>query len=147
MAFDELFFQINEIIQQSVRLSKEEVLADSRYSDVTASQLVYLEAVSALSSPTLSGLAARLKITRASASIAVNKLIENGFLVKVRARQDKRYCYLSLSEKGEALIKAEKRAFSHFADAIKHSLTKAEIEMIEKIFIKIINKYGTEIRV
>jgi DNA-binding MarR family transcriptional regulator len=142
MAFEELLFQTSEIIHNSLRQDREAVLNNSRYSAVTTSQLLYLEAVSAMNSPALSRLAARLKITDASASIAVQKLINNGFLVKVRSDQDRRYFYLSLSNKGEALIKAEKRAFSNFAAGVKNSLSGAEIEMIEAIFVKIIKKYG-----
>jgi DNA-binding MarR family transcriptional regulator len=141
MAFEGLLIQVDEIIHNSIQQYKEEILGNSRYSAVTAGQLYYLEAVSAMSNPTLSKLAARLKITKSSASIAIRKLIENGFLVKLRSSQDKRYYYFSLSDKGEALIKAEKRALSNFASSIKNSLTEAEIEMIEAIFVKIINKY------
>jgi DNA-binding MarR family transcriptional regulator len=141
MAFEGLLIQVDEIIHNSIQQYKEEILGNSRYSAVTASQLYYLEAVSAMSNPTLSKLATCLKITKSSASIAIRKLIENGFLVKLRSGQDKRYYYFSLSDKGEALIKAEKRALSNFASSIKNSLTEAEIEMIEAIFVKIINKY------
>ena len=141
MAFEGLLIQVDEIIHNSIQQYKEEILGNSRYSAVTAGQLYYLEAVSAMSNPTLSKLAARLKITKSSASIAIRKLIENGFLVKLRSSQDKRYYYFSLSDKGEALIKAEKRALSNFASSIKNALTEAEIEMIEAIFVKIINKY------
>jgi len=141
MAFEGLLIQVDELIHNSIQQYKEEILGNSRYSAVTAGQLYYIEAVSAMSNPTLSKLAACLKITKSSASIAIRKLIENGFLVKLRSSQDKRYYYFSLSDKGEALIKAEKRALSNFASSIKNSLTEAEIEMIEAIFVKIINKY------
>ena len=141
MKFEELFIQINEILHRSIQKFKEEIIGSGPYSEMTLSQLFYLEAVHSLGSPTLGELAKRLKVSNASASVGVQKLLKKGLLRKIQSSEDRRVFYISLSPDAKKLMKAEERAFADFIANIKSTLNEKEIRIVEEIFQKILNKY------
>lgn len=141
MKFEELFIQINEILHRSIQKFKEEIIGSGPYSDLTLSQLFYLEAIHALGSPTLGELAKRLKISNASASVGVQKLIKKGLLSKLQSSEDRRVCNIKLSPEAKKLMKAEERAFADFIANIKGALSEKEIRTVEEIFQKILDRY------
>ena len=105
------------------------------------SQLFYMEAVYHLGNPTLSELAAHLKISKASPTVVVQKLIEKGLVAKVRSEADQRVFHVRLSGRGRQLIEAEVNALADFAERIKQSLSKEEIKRLSRIFQKIVEDY------
>jgi DNA-binding MarR family transcriptional regulator len=141
MQFDELFIQINEILHQSIQKYKEEIIGSGTYSDITLSQLFYIEAIHTLGDSSVSELAKRLKISNASASVGVQKLLKKGLVAKVRSGNDKRVYNISLTQTGNKLIEAELKAFSDFIANIKNTLSDTEIMTVEAIFRKILDRY------
>lgn len=141
MQFEELLIQINEIFHKAITQYKEEMVGKSEFSDITVSQLFYLEAIYHLDNPTLSELADHLKVSKASATAAVQKLIRKGLAGKVQSSIDQRVYHVHLSGAGERLIEAEMRALAEFAQTIKSPLTDSEIKQLTKIFQKIISNY------
>lgn len=142
MEFEKLLIRINEILHRSIQKYKEDIIGNSDYSDITLSQLFYLEAVYSMERPTLGELARRLNITNASASVGVQKLQKRGLIQKSRSGEDKRAFNIALTSEGEKLIRAEASAFSEFASNIKNTLNNEETAMLESIFTKILNKYS-----
>lgn len=138
MEIIQLLIQINEVFHTHITRYKAEFIGTSNYSDVTVNQLVYLEAIATLGSPTVSQLAGHLKISRASASIGVAKLIAAGLAVKHRSADDSRVQHLALSKEGGALIAAEVKALSAFAENITGALSDEEIETLAEIFRKVL---------
>ncbi len=141
MQFEQVLIQINEIFHESITQYKEEMVGKSEFSDITVSQLFYLEAIYHLHNPTLSQLADHLKVSKASATAAVQKLIRKGLVSKTQSSTDQRVYHVHLSGAGERLIEAEMRALSEFAGNIKKSLTAHERKQLVKIFQKIISHY------
>lgn len=141
MEFDGLFIQINEILHESIQKYKEEIIGKSSYSDITLSQLFYMEAIHTLGSPSLGELAKRLKITNASASVGIQKLLKKGLITKAQSAVDKRIYNIRLSVTGKKLIASELKAFSDFTQNIKNTLSDKEIKTMEAIFRKILQKY------
>jgi DNA-binding MarR family transcriptional regulator len=141
MEFEQILLQINEIFHKSITQYKQEVIGKSEFSDVTVSQLFYLEAIYQLDSPTLSELADHLKVSKASATSAVQKLVKKGLAEKVQSSADQRVHYVHLSNDGLRLIEAEMHAMTGFADNITESLSDSETRQLMEIFQKIIAGY------
>ncbi len=141
MEFEKLLIQINEVLHKSIQKYKQEVVGNNSYSDITLSQLYYIEAVYNLGTPTVSELSSHLKITKASTSEGVRKLIDRGLLMKTQSSQDRRVFHLSLSESGLKLIEAEAGALSEFVSNIKNSLDDSEMYLMGEIFKKILKNY------
>ena len=142
MTFEQLLIQITEIIHKSVQNYKEELIRKSKFKDITLKQLFYLEAIYHLENPTIGGLASHLKVTNASTSNAVKKLISNGLVIKEISSSDQRSFNVSLSKKGLELIVAEEKAVKDFIAGIKNSISEKEMEVLIKIFQKVIYNYN-----
>ena len=141
MEFIKLLVQINEIFHRSMRRYKEEIVGKGDYTDVTVSQLIYLEAIFQMDSPTVSDLADYLDVSRASASIGVRKLIESGLATKTQSADDHRIHHVTLSERGTRLIEAEIRALSDFQERVTSALSDEEVAQLIEIFTKIVSRY------
>jgi DNA-binding MarR family transcriptional regulator len=142
MEFIQLLVQISEILHGYITRYKEEFIGKSKYSDVTVNQLIYLEAIFHLGDPTLSELADHLRISRASASVGVGKLAAAGLAQKTRSSADSRVHHVRLTKEGSALIQAEVKALSAFADRIKEALSEDEIKTLTEIFQKVVARGG-----
>ncbi|MBN2224709.1 MAG: winged helix-turn-helix transcriptional regulator [Deltaproteobacteria bacterium] len=135
----QLLIQITEIFHTSITRYKQEIVGRGKYSNVTVNQLIYLEAIFHLGGPTVSGLADHLKISKASASIGVQRLIKNGLVAKTQSADDSRVQYIHLSPEGTELIEAEVKAFADFADRVKDALTDDEVKQLVEIFGKVVS--------
>jgi DNA-binding MarR family transcriptional regulator len=81
MAFEDLLVQINERMHRSMQSFKREAIGRSEHTDVTIAQLYYVEALFRLKRPTLSELSTELGLSKASASVAIHKLIHKGLVM------------------------------------------------------------------
>jgi len=141
MEFIKLLIQINEIFHSSMKQYKEEIIGKGDYSDLTINQLIYLEAIFQLGSPTTSELSDHLKVSKASVSIGVQKLIKSGLVEKTQSPDDQRIHYINLSEEGKKLIDAEVRALADFSEKVRSALSDEEVSKLIEIFNKIISQY------
>ena len=141
MEFENLLIQIAEILHKSIDEYKQEIVRQSKYSDLTLSQQFYLEAIFQLGKPTLSELAQHLKISKASATTGVQKLIGKGLAIKNQSERDQRVFHVLLTDDGNKLMAAEIQAISDFTDKLENSLSDQEKKQLIRIFKKIIANY------
>ncbi len=137
MSENSAIIKINEIVHWRMENSKKDVLAKTQFFGLTVNLLTYVEAVYSLDSPSLGEVAHALNVSSASASVAINKLIDSGYIGKQRSTDDKRINNLHLTKKGERLINANKDAVGVFVDEINSVLTEKEKEAIEQIYMKL----------
>lgn len=88
---------------------------------LTLSQLQYLDAIFALGTPTLSLLARRLGVTKASATIGVNRLAALGYVLKNPSETDGRAIQVRLTAPGLRLAAAKGRALEAYAAQLEIS--------------------------
>ena len=81
--------------------------AGAGISRLTIHQYQYINAVYELGNPTITEIAKKLKITKASVTTGVNKLVDLGYLLKTRSSDDKRVLHVSLTESSGQLIQAK----------------------------------------
>lgn len=141
MEFIQLLIRINEIVHASMRRFKEEIIGRGDYPEVTVNQLIYLEAIFQMESPTVSDLADHLKVSKASASVGIGKLIKSGLAEKTTSPEDRRIHHISLSGEGKRLIEAEVKALSEFSERVRSALTEDEAKVLIEIFKKILSNY------
>jgi DNA-binding MarR family transcriptional regulator len=142
MEFEQLFLEISDIIHEYIVTNKENALKNSEFSDINMSQFYYLEAIYKLGNPTFSELAMELKISKASVTVAVNKLIQLNYVYKVQSDKDHRVYNIYITEKGKITIEIDKRSHREFSDYIKKCLNDDEIKELTKIFKKMIKCYS-----
>ena len=116
---------------------EERVLNTGELSKLTARQLTYIEQVKKNPLISFGELAKTLKISRPTTSVAVNRLIREGYIVKIEDREDKRKILLKLSEKGNYVSGKHDQAHKIIAKSIQSSLLNSEIEDLIRILGKI----------
>lgn len=110
----------------------------SGFSQLTISQLHYLDAIHLLDNPTISEVAEALKITKASSTVGVRRLTDLGFLNKRKSDHDKRVTHVSLTKKGEKLALSKQRALNEYENKMIAALSPQEMKQLEIIMEKLV---------
>ncbi len=129
--------KINEIVHCKMEDSKNNVLSKMQFYGLTPNLFSYVEMVWRLRNPSLGEVAKELRVSSASASVAIAKLISDGYIKKTRSSQDRRINNLALTKKGEKLIRENKNALGSVVSELNSVLSVQEKEAIEKIYIKL----------
>jgi len=107
--------------------------------DLTATQFNYLEIIGELENPTLTELAAAMKLTKPSVTTAVDRLVLKGLVRKVQSDSDKRSSHLHLTEFGEQINKRHDYAHDYVIDLIAKKLLQDEMKSFSLLLDKITN--------
>ena len=107
--------------------------------DLTATQFHYLEIIGELENPTLTELAAAMKLTKPSVTTAIDRLVVKGLVRKVHSDIDKRSSHLHLTEIGEQINKRHDFAHDFVIDLIAKKLSQDEIKSFTLFLDKISN--------
>ena len=112
-------------------LSKSEQLEDElkRQSDLkglTVKQLHCIQLIEEYRNPTLTELASGLGITKPSVTVLIEKLVDKGFVKKVKSDTDRRSAHLHLTDRGEKASCLHKEVHSQFAEKLAQNLSEPE---------------------
>ncbi|NLI54496.1 MAG: MarR family transcriptional regulator [Clostridiales bacterium] len=111
-ALKDMFYSVLRLQEKSVsKLAK---------GNVSRTEMHTLEIVQDIPDATLTQIAEMLGITKATASVSINRLVEKGFLIKAQESEDKRKQILRLTEAGDALCKKH----TQFHDMLIHSVMR-----------------------
>lgn len=114
-------------------------------SKLTIHQFQYIDAISGLGEPTITEIADKLNITKASVTSGINKLVNLGYLIKTQSNQDRRVFHVSLTNAGGRLIKAKYQALKEYGEFIAAALTVEEASQFEGILSKLVNLFKVHI--
>ncbi|ACK64776.1 transcriptional regulator, MarR family [Rippkaea orientalis PCC 8801] len=120
---------------------QEEVGNTSGVSQLTISQFQYIDAIHQLGKPTITEIAEKLGITKASVTAGTNKLTKLGYITKTQSSEDKRVFRVSLTETGQRLINAKYQALKEYGEFISSSLTEEESQQFTAIMIKLVQRF------
>jgi DNA-binding MarR family transcriptional regulator len=125
----------------SLKKFQDEIGANSGISNLTINQYNYIDAIYILEIPTITEIANKLNITKASVTIGIIKLIKMGYVIKTQSSEDKRVFHVSLTEAGKRLIKAKYQALKEYGEFISASLSDDEARQFKKTLIKLVNLF------
>jgi len=114
---------------------------NSGISKLTIYQFQYIDAIHELGEPTITEIADKLNITKASVTTGIQKLIDLGYVIKTQSIEDKRVFHTSLTKAGGKLIKAKYQALKEYGDFISAALSKEEASRFEETLIKIVRLF------
>ncbi len=118
---------------------------NSGFSQLTISQLHYIEAIQSLKDPTISEIADFMKISRASATVGINRLVSMGFIRKIRSTEDKRVFHVQLTATGQQLINAKQKALKEYETFITEALSQEEANQFKHILEKLVTHFKQSI--
>jgi DNA-binding MarR family transcriptional regulator len=139
---EQLLIEFVNTFDLSLKKLQAEVGEGASISKLTISQLQYIEAVAALGgSPTITKIAERLQITKASVTTGIQKLIRLGYVVKTQSGEDKRVFHVSLTEAGKQLVAAKYQALKAYDAFLSAALSEDEARQFEKTLTKIVSLF------
>jgi DNA-binding MarR family transcriptional regulator len=125
-------------LEDSLKKIHGEVGVDVGIARMTINQFRYIDTIHTLAEPSISAIADRMTITKASVTAGVQKLIRMGFVIKTQSTADKRVFHVRLSLAGERLIKAKYKAVREYENFIRAALSDQEARQLEKILTKLV---------
>jgi len=128
--------QILNIILHSGEMLEEEMKSESDLKSLTARQLYCLELIREMENPSLSELAERMNISKASMSVMIERLERNILIYKVASDKDRRIAHVHLTEAGERAASLHKDLHNRIAELLTGEMTESEKE----ILIVLLNK-------
>jgi len=129
-----------EIIEQfshDIEQHEQKIVKQSVFAGLTTSQIHYLDAICHLQNPTLSELAEKQKVSKPTATVAVEKLSQLGLVNKVQSDSDRRVLHLHLTKQGEKISELHDAIHTGFAERIQKKLTKTEVTLLIVLLNKV----------
>ncbi len=140
---EKILLEFINTLDLSLKQQQKEAGSTLGFSKLTVHQLQYLDAINDLENPTITEIAKRLHITKASVTVGVNKLIKMGFVSKTQSKEDKRVFHVSLKESGKQFAAAKNQALQDYGKFIRSALSKEEVKQFEAILTKLVNLFQT----
>lgn len=132
------------LVKQILKLShmigqmEEAAIEQFNFSNLTHSQMHYLETISLLSNPNITELASYMELSKPTVKVAIDKLIEKELIFKVRSDEDRRSAHIHLAEKGKLINQMHDYAHKRIAEEFGNKLNKDEIEQLINILSKVL---------
>ncbi len=115
--------------------------AGAGFAGLTISQAQYIDAIHALGQPTITDIANRLHLTKASVTAGVNKLAAMGYVVKRQSSEDRRVQHVRLTKQAERLMRIKGQALKEYEAFIRSALSAEEARQFESILSKLIQHF------
>ncbi len=138
---ENLLIEFINSLDLSLKKIQAEVGDEMGISKLTIHQFQYIDAIHQLGEPAITEIADKLKITKASVTTGINKLVDLGYVIKTQSREDRRVFHVSLTKAGGQLIKAKYQALKEYGEFINASLSKAEARQLEKTLTKLVKLF------
>ncbi|ACL69163.1 MarR family winged helix-turn-helix transcriptional regulator [Halothermothrix orenii] len=117
---------------------EDRALNSDELADLTVKQLHYLDVIKKYKKPTFTDLAEEMGVTKPTVTLAVNKLINQGYVKKVQSAEDRRVYHLLLTEMGERVVDVHDKAHRDFARQFMKCLNDEELNQLVTIFKKVV---------
>jgi len=130
-AFEEKLNLLLTDTYNNINKVEEETLRRSGI-DASISEVHLIDALGRAEEATVSGVAASLGITMASVTVAVNKLVDRGMIIKEKNQEDRRSVRLTLTKEGVRVYRIHKYFHRKMVRAVFSGLDDREREIIYK---------------
>ncbi len=133
--------QIVFVILHSSEILEEEMKQKSKLKALTSRQLYCLELIKTMQNPSLTELAEKMNISKASISVMVERLEKNSFIYKVTSDNDRRTAHVHLTKRGEKAASLHTELHKRISDLLTEEMTESEKEVL----VGLLNKSVTSL--
>lgn len=132
----EIVSQLSNLIGQTEEVAREQF----HLLNLTHTQMHYLETIHLLDNPNITELASKLKLTKPTVKVAVDKLIESDYLYKIKSDEDRRSAHLHLTEKGQLINQMHDYTHKRISEVICRKLNNEEMETLVGLLNKVLSE-------
>ena len=108
--------------------------------ELSLTQMHYLEVMNSLQNPNSTELASALQLTKPTGTVALDKLIEKEYVIKVQSDADRRTSHLHLTDKGRSINNMHEYAHRRFAELMSENLDTEELQQLVVLLEKMVAK-------
>jgi DNA-binding MarR family transcriptional regulator len=137
----QLLIEFINTLDLSLKAVEQQASSRAGVGRLTIAQLQYINAIHQLGEPTITEIAARLNITKASVTAGVNKLVSLGYAVKTPSGMDRRALQVSLTAAGREMVAARGQALAEYGAFIDAALSDEEAGQLEAILAKLVIRF------
>jgi DNA-binding MarR family transcriptional regulator len=116
----------------------EETISQADFTDLTQQQLRYLQVIFRMKNPTLTELARELDLTKPTVTVLADKLVEKGYIKRVKSDQDRRSMHLHIDKKGTKIEALREIAYERMVEKISSGLSETETSILTELLRKIV---------
>ena len=142
---EKLLMDFVDTLDQSLKKLQRDVGSGAGFAKLTINQLQYIDAIHALGEPTITEIAEKLKITKASVTVGINKLIQSGYVRKYQSNLDRRVFHVCLTDPAQELIQARYQALLNYGEFLRTALSDEEAQQFQMTLSKIVQLYKNEL--
>lgn len=135
---EKLLIEFINTLDLSLKKHLEQAGDRAGISRLTIHQFEYIDAIHELGNPTITEVAERLNITKASVTAGINKLASLGYVTKIQSNEDRRVFHVSLTEPSKHLIGHKYQALKEYGESIRSALSEDEARQFEAILGKLV---------
>ncbi|MDV3428619.1 MAG: MarR family winged helix-turn-helix transcriptional regulator [Bacillota bacterium] len=121
---------------------EQKALSATKFKDLSIAEIHTIEAVS-YEERTMSEVARNLKITTGTLTIAINNLVNKGYVKRKRNEDDRRVVLVSLTQSGKVVFRIHKKFHDDMVKATLEGLNNDEQEVLINSLSKL-NKFFRE---
>jgi len=137
--------QILNTILHSSEILEEEMKQESNLKNLTSRQLFCIELIKNMQNPSLTELAEKMNIAKASISVMIERLEKNNFIYKVTSDKDRRTAHVHLTNEGEKAATLHAELHKRISKLLTEEMTESEKEILIVLLnksIKSLTKYN-----
>ena len=135
------FVEIVTLLIHKSEQMEEELMNHSDLNSITPKQLEVIDLIFLLHNPTITELSRRLKITKPSATVLIDRLVEKKLVERIKSDQDRRSAHLHLTSDGEKIADLHRDLHTSFAKKIMKRLSNQEIISLVDILEKALDRF------
>ena len=131
---------INTILKETLNsMAKVEEISikNTQNVNLSTSEIHTLEAIGICKKRSMSEVAAKLKVTISTLTIAINRLVLKGFVERYKSVSDKRVVMIKLTNKGAKLVHAHNEFHKRMINKTVEGLNENEIEILTLALLKV----------
>jgi DNA-binding MarR family transcriptional regulator len=133
MHMDDYEVRFNDVlldIFDGILITEEKALRTGNFSDLTIAEMHTLESIGLYEARTMSETAARLGVTTGTLTVAVDRLVRKGYVIRERDQADRRIVRVMLTRKGKLAYRIHSRFHHLLVERITHGLDENRREIL-----------------
>ena len=143
MSSEEVLSEVIALLTSRLADAQSEGAKDAGLADLSLRRFTYLEMIARLGNPMPTELARKLRVSRPTVSVAIDRLDEAGYVRKSWSDEDRRSHHLHLTVKGEQFSRAHEGIHRSIVQMLTTGLNEAEVAQLSALMSKVLTHIKT----
>lgn len=129
----EIYETLNDILVglfKDIMTIEEKAIITEEFKDITNNDMHVIEAIGIGEAKNMSTVSKLMSVTMGTLTIAINGLVNKGYVNRERSEADKRVVFVSLTEKGKKAYNHHAKFHKDMIDAVVKSFDEKDVKVV-----------------